>query len=207
MIKTMLDEEFKDIWAGQPGLVIGRGTNDYQRKEELDLFPGKVVGCNTAFNTRKCDVITLMDEKVFFHNRRIYKKLTQEGTILAVINPIYPLYNVDVHKIEASKPERCSTSFDTGFYPCRLTGYIALNIALLLGLNPIWMYGFNPSLSPNRQVLEERCLDFFLISEWCKKNNRQVYLVSDGIDNMMNMFFQQKRLPRRKRSYKKKTKN
>lgn len=194
-IEWATDDKFKNIWKNQEGLIIGRGIGkDYTRKKDLDNFKGKVIGCNTAFNTRKCDAIVLMDEKVFLNNKDTYRKLADDGTYIFVINPIYPLYGVKIVGLEARKPERCSNSFDTGFYPCRLSGYIALNIAILMGLNPIYLYGFTPAKSNNKII--ERSFDFDHIAEYCYQNGIKVYTINRDV--IIELHFEYKSLKRKK---------
>lgn len=195
-IEWATDDKFKNIWIGQEGLIIGRGAGqDYARKKALDAFDGKVIGCNTAFNARFCDAIVLMDEKVFLNNKEAYRKLANQGSYIFVVNPIYPLYGVKIIGLEARKPERCSNSFDTGFYPCRLTGYVAVNIAILTGLNPIYLYGFTPSKAEDKKVAE-RSFDFDPIADYCYKNGVKIYTVNR--DPIMELYFEYKSLNKRK---------
>lgn len=190
------DGMFKNRWAGEKGLVIGRGVNpEYEKNIVLDDFKGKKIGCNTAFNSCHCDAIVYMEEKVFFNNKDRYRELVKEGLFLFGVNVIYPVYGVELYNLEARKPEKCSESFDQGFYPCNLSGYIALNVALLMGLDPIYLFGFNPEQAQpeNRDRVIERSLKFRLIDEWCQKNNRKVYCTDK--DSLLTMFFSYKPLP------------
>ncbi len=195
-IKYATDREYKNKWFGQAGLVMGRGPGDkYERDPLLDGFQGKVIGCNEAYKIRKCDAIVYMDEEVFFKNRDMYGYLAGQGTIIFGVNPIYPLYGVPVEGLLARTPERCSTGFDQGFYPCNLSGYVALNVALLMGLNPIWLSGFDPERARigERDKMIDRSMRFGMIADWCHKENRQVHCADSG--SMLAMFFPYKGIP------------
>ena len=189
------DSFFKNRWAGEKGLVIGRGPSPkYEKNIVLNKFKGRKIGCNTAFNACDCDAIIFMDEMVFQKNKDQYQKLVKEGLLLFGVNIIYPVYGVKLYNLEARKPERCSESFDQGFYPCNLSGFVALNVALLMGLNPIYLFGFNPEKSQlkDRDRVIERSLKFQLIDEWCQKNNRKIYCTDK--DSLLTMFFPYKSL-------------
>jgi len=181
------DSLFKDKWLGQKGLVLGRGMGpEYKRNKRLDTFDGKIIGCNTAFKTTKCDAVFWMETKVFNDNRHELKKIQEDGTILFAVNPHYPLYGMEVWGIEARKPARCSERFDYGFYPCQLSGYVALNIALIMGLNPVYLYGFLGY--KDNEEMYKRNLNFKYIADWCEKNDRKVY-VTDRRSQLI-MFFE-----------------
>lgn len=195
-IKYATDREYKNRWFGQTGLVLGRGSgNEYERNSFLDGFRGKVIGCNEAYKVRGCDAIVYMDEDVFFRNREMYGHLAGQGTTIFGVNPIYPLYGVPVEGLLARTPERCSTGFDQGFYPCNLSGYVALNVALIMGLNPVWLSGFDPERArmSERDKMIDRSTRFGMIADWCHKENRQVYCADPK--SMLAMFFTCKEIP------------
>ncbi len=131
---------------------------------------------------------------MFMNNKENYRKLANQGSYIFVINPIYPLYGVKIVGLEARKPARCSNSFDTGFYPCRLSGYIALNVAILLGLNPIYLSGFTPSKAVDKNVME-RSFDFDPIVDYCYDNRIKVYTTNK--DPIMELYFEYKSLNNR----------
>lgn len=186
------DDTFKNIWLDQKGIVIGRGNNiDYIEDKALDNFNGKKIGCNSAYRTTKLDVLVWMDSSFYGQYEKEMVSLVDgllKDTILFAVNPIYYIHkDLKVYALEARQPERCSESFDFGFYPCELSGYIALNIAILMGLNPIWLYGFLPN-----EKLTERNLKFKYIADWCLKNDRKVYVADE--ESSMRMFFDYKPL-------------
>lgn len=181
------DALFKDKWLNKKGLILGRGTKQsYTRNKYLDKFDGKIIGCNTAYKKTKCDIIFWMDEGIFLKNRKELKEQQQKNeTILMAVNPFYHLYGIEIWGIEARKPKRCSERFDLGFYPCNLSGYIALNIGLIMGLNPIYLNGF--SGYPDDSDMFKRILNFKYIADWCEKNNRKVYITDKK--SQLSMFF------------------
>ncbi len=188
-IKWATDKEFRGKFAGQKGLVIGRGQGEnYQRDGSLDKFNGIKIGCNSAYKTTSLNVLVWMDPH-FFESH--WMQIAQYPDVLKfAVEPIhYDHHYIDIIGLHAKQPARCSENFEAGFYPCNLSGYIALNRALLLGLNPIGLYGFNP----DTQVIMERSENFGLIADWADKNNRQIYITNK--DSFLNKFFDYSDLP------------
>lgn len=181
------DALFKDRWLNQKGLILGRGLGkEYKRNKRLDKFDGKIIGCNTAYKSTKCDAIFWMEEMVFLKNRQELKKEQENGTLLFALNPHYRLYNTEIWGIEARKPAKCAERFDYGFYPCNLSGYVALNIGLIMGLNPIYLHGFYGY--KDNEEMYMRNLNFKYIADWCEKHDKKVY-VTDRKSQLI-MFFE-----------------
>ena len=185
------DKQFKNIWEGRPAIIIGRGPrSEYKIIDDVSEFKGKRIGCNTAYRAySNLDALVWMDYDFFRDNRHELKHLK---CYKFAVNPVtYQIYGMEIYGIEAHKPERCSESLDTGMFPCNLTGYVALNLALIMGLNPIWLHGFDANYKD--QKMKERLESFALIAEWCKKNNREVFVATES--SGMERFFTYKRLP------------
>ncbi len=187
-INWATDKEFKGKFAGHKGLVIGRGQNsDYERDERLDKFSGIKIGCNSAYKATSLDALVWMDPH-FFETHWV--KIFQTSCLKFAVSPVhYEHHGVDIIGIMAKQPEKCSESFGSGFYPCNLSGYLALNIALLFGLDPVWLYGFDP----DTEVLRERSESFSLISDWINKNHRRIFITDKN--SYLKKFFDFKELP------------
>jgi len=187
-----IDPLFKNKYTNVPGIVIGRGINEYARNESLDSFKGKKIGCNEAYKVTDLDILLWLDSSFYGNHEKeilFYKESTLKKTILFAMNPLYYIHkDLSVYGLEARRPEKCSESFDSGFYPCELSGFLALNVALIMGINPIWLYGFTPD-----EKISERSFKFKYISDWCKQNNRQVFLYDEN--SLLSMFFNYKSFP------------
>jgi hypothetical protein len=85
----------------------------------------------------------------------------------------------------------CSGSFDQGFWTKNLTGFLALNVALVLGLNPIWLHGFIANYKRDHFV--KRIDQFGIIADWCEINGRTVYIADEN--SVLRKFFKHRRLP------------
>ena len=58
------DEQFKGIYEGKSGLVIGRGNEpDYKPDPALDRFSGVKIGCNSAYRATDLDALVWMDTR------------------------------------------------------------------------------------------------------------------------------------------------
>lgn len=192
------DERFKNIYTGQKGLVIGRGKlKEYERDKALDNFSGKKIGCNTAYKTTELDALIWLDLP-FFPNH--YDEIRNLNCLKFAVNPFHYFHHgVEIFGLRATRPERCSESFDSGFYPCELSGYIALNMALLFGLDPIWLYGFSSDMANQGIIRSDK---FIYIADWAKKHDRKIYLTDK--ESYLKKFFPYKALPRVKKTKKKK---
>lgn len=188
MINWATDQKFKGMFAGQAGLVIGRGQQEeYVRNKGLDKFSGIKIGCNSAYKVTDVDVLIWMDPK-FFESH--WREIVLVDCLKLAINPIhYDHHGVNIIGLEAEQPDRCSESFESGFYPCNLSGYIALNLAMLFGLNPVYIYGFNP----DTEILKEKSKSFKFIADWADNHNRQIYITDKN--SYLERYFEYKALP------------
>lgn len=189
------DKDFKNKFSGQNGLVIGRGQGkEYLRNEKLDAFNGIKIGCNSAYKTTSIDALVWMDPHFFEMH---WMEIAQIQCLKFAVEPLhYDHHFVDIIGIHSKQPERCTESFESGFYPCNLSGYLALNIALLFGLNPIWLYGFDP----DTESLKKRSESFNLIAGWADKSNVQIFTMNKN--SYLNKFFSYKEFPIKQSSLK-----
>jgi hypothetical protein len=195
------DKEFKDFFIKRKGLIIGRGQNDdYQIQSALNRFHGIKIGCNRAYVSCKIDILIWMDPAFFEKNWHEIKEL---DCLKFALNPVHYDHHgiTDIRGIKANHPGRCSLNIDSGFYPCNLSGYVALNLALIIGLNPIWLYGF----CPNTDIVRQRSESFKMLADWANKNRRQIYIADE--ESYLRKFFEYKKIPLRanKRKLKKET--
>lgn len=191
MIIQTTDNQFKNIYYNQPGLVIGRGNgHDYKHDSTIDFFSGIKIGCNSAYEIATLDLLIWMDTLFFVEN---WQKIKGLNCLRFAVNPsIYcDNYGVDVYELKVSGIEGCSESFDKGFYPCELSGYLALNMALIMGLNPIWLHGFTSDMKNQYGMV--RSDKFKYLSDWAKENNREIYLAQKK--SYLKKFFDYKELP------------
>ena len=185
------DAEFKNIWHKRPGVVIGRGPNDdYKRFQAVAQFAGKRIGCNTAFRAYlNLDAIVWMDYEIFRDHKEEMRHLK---CYKFAVNPVtYRTYGIDIIGLKAMRPERCSDSIESGFYPCNLTGYVGTNLALIMGLDPVWLHGFDSNYKD--PMMRKRVDQFAYIADWCRQNDRHVYIATEG--SYLERFFEHKKLP------------
>ena len=184
------DERFKNIYQDQPGLIIGRGDNEnYQPNPLFETFKGIKIGCNTAYSITKLDYLIWMDPPFFVEHCHEIKQL---DCLKFAVNPhTYPHHDIDIYELRVSGIEGCSESFNKGFYPCELSGYLALNISLIMGLNPIWVHGFTSDMKDQYGTI--RSDKFNYLFEWAKKNNRKIYLTQE--QSYLRKFFDYSPLP------------
>lgn len=175
------DKMFKDIWQGEDGLIIGGGyrnrKREYQRDEKLDAFQGKVFGCNSAFKVRKIDVLVWIDTATY---RNFNKEIAAFEGLKFAVNPRWPVRNLNFWAIKPGKVPKCSESFEDGIAPRNLSGYVAINIALLMGIKRVFLTGFN---SADCNILKYT-KNFIFFKEFAESNNREIYSCDpDGITN------------------------
>lgn len=167
------DNEFLNCWKGQPGLIIGSGeSQDYKPKNpDLSKFPGKIIGCNEA-----CTVYDRLDLIIWIDNIVIYasgQQMKAFDCLKMCVNPSDPwdYLGQDIIALTANPPKKFSPSFEHGFYPCDSTGYLAYNVALLMGLNPIWLYGFHGWKHP----YFEKNAHFSMGKGWLNNRGKRIY--------------------------------
>jgi hypothetical protein len=146
-----------------------RGTvgREYVRCHNLDKFKGVVIGCNSAYKVRALDVLVFIDHTT-------YKNYSQEirglNALKFYINPKDDISNEYIHSIKAVKYKLdCARSFQDEFTPDNLTGPIALNIAVLLGCNPICLSGFT------RAKFLDRSKSMVYINNFAKSIKTNIY--------------------------------
>lgn len=189
------DTQFKNIFHGSKGLIIGRGdSQNYQSVKEFDLFPGIKLGCNHAYRVTQLNALIWLDPPFFGEN---WQEISQLDCFKFAVNPdVYNTVGVEINELRVSGVEGCSESFDKGFYPCELSGYLALNVALIMGLNPIWLHGFTSDMKDQYQNV--RADKFRFISDWAKIHNKQIYLAHK--EGYLRKFFEFKAIPQSKKS-------
>ncbi len=194
---VVTDADFFDLWHGKQCLIIGSGrTKDYLPfNPALNGFPGKIIGCNSAFTVGyRTDMIMFVDRSV----------IDQHGPAMAVVDCLklsiacdppmpWDLHGNEIYWLLARQPERFSRSFNSGLYPADLTGFLALNTALLMGCNPVWLYGFYAEQHEYNSKMER----FRWASQWAEQNGREIYVTDE--DSLFckgaNPVFEYKHLP------------
>lgn len=200
LVNWVTDEKFKNIWAGKQGLIIGSGLrgiyeDHLPQKELLASFPGKIIGCNESFlllDPGDIDLIIWIDNLVWAYPKH-QPLIVQHNCLKMCIDPFDwkgDYLNMDVIGLRANMPARFSDSFDTGFYPCNQTGYLALNVAILMGLNPIWLYGFDANQEPYHQKTSE---NFPMAKDWTLRHGKKIYIANK--DSFLCTLFEYKPLP------------
>ncbi len=197
-VKIASDADFLGIWQGQPSLIIGSGKskNYLPFNPDLNRFPGKIIGCNSAFSVGyHTDMIIFIDGGVLNRYGEAMAQIDCLKFSIACDPPNFQdiLHGNDIHWLLAKPPERFSDSFDSGFYPADLTGYLALNVALLMGYNPIWLHGFD---SWQHEVFS-KAERFKMAANWAKENGREIYVTDEDsyFCHGDNLIFKYKLLP------------
>jgi len=170
------DVQFKGLWKDEPCLIIGsgRGRNYEPFKPELNDFPGKIIGCNTAFKVGyRVDMLLWIDGHVYANNRRAIMALDCiKMSITANPNGTDYIDN-GINWIKAIQPDRFSNSFDIGMYPADLSGYLALNAAYLMGCNPIYLSGFTSDSHPEHNQHKR----FIWAAKKAAEDGREIYVI------------------------------
>ena len=181
------DKEYKDMFWGERCLIIGGGyrgdgsSREYRRCERLDKFTGKVIGCNSAFNTRKLDILVFLDTSTYVHHKaeiRAFKGLKFVGA------PKWDPADLNFIAVKPAQMPHVSESFNDGIGPRHLSGYFAINLALLLGFQLIFLTGFD---SCNKSVVK-RTKNFAWFRKWADENGRMIF--STDADGITNDFFE-----------------
>lgn len=184
--KWATDREYKDMFWNQRCMIIGGGyrgdgsIREYRRCEKLDAFDGKVIGCNSAYNTRALDILVFLDTSTYVNKEAEIKAFTGLKFVGA------PKWNPDGFNFIAIKPAQqpmVSESFSDGIGPRHLSGYFAINLALLLGFNMIFLTGFN---SCDKSVVK-RTKIFSCFRKWADEHERLI--ISTDADGITNDFF------------------
>lgn len=194
MIAT--DKEFKNKYVGEECLIIGGGYREktekrhviinpyeYLRNKDLDKYPHKVFGCNSAFHVRKLDFIVLKDPWVWEKNIEEYKKL---GTPIFYIG--VKEESADYITVEKSMLPRAGTSFTEGVCSY-LSGYCAVHLALLMGFQKIYLTGFSGGI----EMLTSLSRNFIFFTEWISKCNREIYITEP--DSLLKGIFEYEKPP------------
>lgn len=180
------DKKYKNIFWGQRCLIIGGGyrgsggTREYQRCEKLDRFEGKVIGCNSAFDVRKIDILVFLDTSTYVKKKA---ELRSFDGLLFVVAPKWDPDGMDIIAVKPKQIDGVSESFNDGIGPRHLSGYVAINLALLLGFNLIFLTGFN---SCDKSIVR-RTKSFKWFRDWADQNGRLIF--STDIDGITNDFF------------------
>ena len=180
------DKEFKNMFWQQRCLIIGGGyrgsggNREYRRCERLDAFKGTVIGCNSAYNVRELDILVFLDTSTYVHKKDEIRKLT---CLKFVGAPKWDPLDLNFIAVKPSNIPRVSESFNDGIGPRDLSGYFAINLALLLGFHIVFLTGFN---STNASIVK-RTKKFSWFRKWADENGRLIY--STDRDGICNDFF------------------
>lgn len=194
-IDFVTDIKFYGIWQNEPGLIIGSGaTGLYQDSfnPDLDRFQGRLIGCSDSCKFYKnLDLIIWIDDiwdQSFWDVLNDYKCLKFS---IACDPPTdqKQMKEDQIKWLKASLPPRFSLSFRQGFYPADSTGYLAFNVALLMGCNPLYLYGFDS----NKHPYFPKAKYYEMALEWLKEHNRKVYITEK--DSYLCTYFEYKQLP------------
>lgn len=194
------DKKFLNVWQNEPGLIIGSGPNQrYEdhlpQKKMLSFFPGKIIGCNETFcvlDPGNIDLIIWIDD-VVWTRPKCQPIIVKHECLKMCVDPFDwkgDYLEMDITGLKANPPSRFSTSFDSGFYPCNQTGYLALNVALLMGLDPVWLYGFDAWKHP---YFNKAVQNYPMAKDWIKENNKKIYIADK--DSFLCTMFEYKPLP------------
>ncbi len=181
MVNWVTDREWMGSWAGDIGLIIGSGKSATyeeakQNKKLLESFPGKIIGCNEAFRFLDKIDLTIWIDNVVHVNQNWMERFIQNKAVLMHVDPYDwkgNFYGREVLGLRATPPpDRFSESFDTGFCPCNDTGYLCIQVGFILGLQEIYLWGFDAWVgSYNRKAGH-----FGVAAKWAKEHSRELYV-------------------------------
>lgn len=194
-VKLVTDKDFLNLWRDQPGVLIRAGSNQ-AINPDVEKFQGKKIGCSNACKLYSpLDLIIWIDAFSLPENKPFWDALSAHDCLKMSVACDPPasldMRENDVCWLRAVPPEKFSSSFDSGFYPCDLNGYLGFNVALLLGCNPLWLVGFN--------VWEDAYINkvghFEMAKEWVWQQNRKVYVAEKDNHLAHRGLFEYKPLP------------
>ncbi len=132
----------KDIWKDEPCYIIGAGP---PLKTFLDEYGWKffdykhTIGLNHIiedYDRLECHFF--LDRR--FLNRSTYDIKNFKGTIFAQSTTgLKPFDNITIFTTQNKKP---SLKFENGLFSGNFSGLAALNLALIMGANPIYLIGY-----------------------------------------------------------------
>lgn len=155
--RLLLNDIKDNAWAGERCFIIGGGPSlkgfDFSRlKNEL------VIGINRAFEKIDCTIHFSMDKK-------FYEWLSQGRFGKAALERFknFPGYRVwvdsagynypdDIRLVTAAGKESFTESLRDGLGTGNNSGYAALNLACILGANPIYLLGFDMKSENKKQT-------------------------------------------------------
>lgn len=169
------DKMYKGRYKGKKLLIIGggyRGTGpdrEYQRFKILDRWHYYTMGCNSAYKVRSLDILVWIDIRT---SKKYHDELKRLSCLKFVSQPTI-WEPVDIGFIGIRwRGKEFSMSFDEGLYPHNMSGYFAINIALVLGFEYIFLTGF----TPHHPKLQKRSQFYEEFAEYIKSTGQQIYV-------------------------------
>jgi hypothetical protein len=136
--------ELRDQWKDHPGFVCGNGVSKSYININVLKKHGPILGCNLAFTQHHVDYLGYRDSKVRlkclegFHNYHIIPMMKFSALhTKAIEQRLDNLYFFD------TAPERTGMNIENSKLVMGSTGYIILQVARLLGCNPIVLVGMD----------------------------------------------------------------
>lgn len=177
---------FKEKFINQPGLIIGSGAtamyeDQAENKAMLENFTGPIIGCNESFlliDTARLDLIIWIDDGVWTNSKH-HEKLLQCTCPKFCIDPYDWKGNyldMDILGLRGRPaPNKFSTSFEEGFCPCDDTGYLAVQVGFILGLQTIYLWGFDAW----KGLYNQKAWHFGVAGKWARENGRELYVAEE----------------------------
>lgn len=141
-------ENINDAWKGQPAYVIGASPSLRQTLADVGgwkFFDGKhTIGINHLLEDYDGFEWHLFLDKRFIDTTP-YNLAQYKGTFFA--NCTTGMKPADNQKIFFTRSDRPSTRIEDGLYGS-LSGIAAVNLALIAGANPIYLFGMEPGIAP-----------------------------------------------------------
>lgn len=141
-------------WKNQAAYIIAGGpsVNQYDRKQFDSFLKDKnVIGINRAFQFFDNITINIAADIKFYNWIMVkkgaglhlaFEKQRNKGMIFVWVDMINSAMD-DVYYIRNIGREGLGNSLEEGIYAYSNTGYAALNLAYVLGANPIYMLGYD----------------------------------------------------------------
>lgn len=164
------DYRFQNKYKGQKCLIIGgkyrsyQEGNEYVRCKTLDKWRHFVIACNSGYKTRKVDCLCWIDISFSSKYQEELRKLdclkfVAHPTIWEELDSIPNCYGVT-----CGNPQYFSRSFDGGIFPHGQSGIFAINVAIALGFEEIYLTGFYPEGYQKKAIAENyRLFDLFKV--------------------------------------------
>ena len=146
--KTLCDLTHNNSWAGKRCFIIGGGPS-LKGFDFSQLKGEKTIAVNRAFEYLDPSIAFFMDNDTFYSKVMdgVFGERTKERFVShkmkVTLNISGVQYGNGVYSIPISERPEMTTDLKDGLFEGGNSGFAALNLAVCLGANPIYLLGFD----------------------------------------------------------------